>query len=325
MHAHFYGGGLAALLTRRETAPYLRVASDGTRWMGAMNGEFPFSADYDDADAVLAQMDAQGISHRLITFPGALGVDLLPVDTCETAICAFNDHLAALGAQSSNRLIGLAGLPLADMDRARAELRRVRRALNLPGVILPGNYFLSLAEMEALRPILAEADAHGCHVMVHPGLKVGQSAPPPPSDHPQYRLSAVALQSSIADMALTLVLSDAVSAYPNVSFQVVNLGGTLPFIVERITAIAAHRNPNAPFPLERLRALWFDTASLGPNALRAAIALYGSARIMLGSDFPIFKGNPGDTVDGAGLDPATRAAISHGNAERLLRGLGWRG
>jgi predicted TIM-barrel fold metal-dependent hydrolase len=70
------------------------------------------------------------------------------------------------------------------------------------------------------------------------------------------------------------------------------LGGTLPFIFERIESIARHRNPDDPFPTERLRRLWYDCASLGPRALEAAVKLFGADRIMLGSDYPIFKDDP---------------------------------
>ena len=108
----------------------------------------------------------------------------------------------------------------------------------------------------------------------------------------QYRLSAVELQSSAAQAALTVILSDMLDTYPNITFQIVNLGGTLPFIFERMESIGRHRNPDDPFPTERLRQLWYDCASLGPRALEVAVKVLGADRIMLGSDFPIFKDDP---------------------------------
>jgi len=292
MHAHYYGGGLVETLEARTTRPYLRVREDGSRAMVAMNGEFPFTPAYHDHRVGLAEMRASGLTHRLLTFPGALGVDLLPAPEIAEAISAFNDHLADLFRETDGALIGLAGVPLADMDMACSELRRVRRDLGLPGVILPSDYFNSLSEMEEMRPLLATAQEVGCHIMLHPGLKVGAEPPPRPSDHMQYRLSAVDLQSSASQVALTVILSDMLDAYPNVSFQVVNLGGTLPFIFERIESIARHRNPDAPFPTDRLRRLYYDCASLGPRALEAAVKVLGADRIMLGSDYPIFKDDP---------------------------------
>ncbi|MEM9577794.1 MAG: amidohydrolase family protein [Pseudomonadota bacterium] len=319
MHAHFYGGGLVEVLRARKSTPYLRDRSDGVTVMVAMNGEFPFTPQYHDHTVGLADMAAQGLTNRLVTFPGALGVDLLPAAEIATAISDFNNNLAHLQKTTDGALIGLAGLPLADMDLACAEVKRIRRDLGLPGVILPSNYFNAIAEAEVLNPLFAAANELGCHIMVHPGLKVGQQPPPRPADLLQYRLSAVDLQSAASQSALTLILSDMLEAYPDISFQVVNLGGTLPFIFERIESIARHRNPDAPFPTERLRRLWYDCASLGPRALEAAVKLFGADRIMLGSDYPIFKDDPyAHALLPADLSDAEKEQIAWRNAEDLL-------
>ncbi len=322
MHSHFYGGGLVETLQKRTARPYLRQRSDGTAGMVAMNGEFPFTPQYHDWQVGLADMKAQGLTHRLITFPGALGVDLLPAEDIATAISAYNDHLAELYQITDGALIGLAGLPLDNLDLAVAELLRIRRDLRLPGVILPSNYFNTLAEAETLQPLLKAADQVGCHMMLHPGLKVGQEPPPRPADLMQYRLSAIDVQSSASQVALTVILSDMLDAYPSVSFQVVNLGGTLPFIFERIESIARHRNPDQPFPTERLKRLWYDCASLGPRALEAAVKVLGADRIMLGSDYPIFKDDPyAHALVPADLTNEEKDAIAWKNAKRLFDGL----
>lgn len=322
MHAHFYGGGLADTLRARSARPFVRRRANGTEAMVAMNGEFPFEPDHFDIEAGLAQMDAQGLTHRLLTFPGALGVDVLPVEEVNSAIAAFNTHLADLGATTSGRIFGLGGLPLADIPLAAREVRRIRRELRLPGIILPSNYFNSITEARELAPILAAANETGCHIMIHPGLKVGEEPPPPPADFPQYRTSAVALQSQIAQNVLTLILSNIEETWPRISFQIVNLGGTIPFIFERMEAIARHRNADEPFPSRRLRNLWYDCASLGPRALEAAAALYGADRIFLGSDYPIFHDDPfARAVEPASLDDKEKEMIAGGNAMALIESL----
>ena len=319
MHSHFYGGGLVETLRARTKRPFLRDREDGVTVMVAMNGEFPFTEDYFDPMVGLAGMRASGLTHRLLTFPGALGVDLLPADEISGAISTYNDHLADLGTETNGALIGLAGVPLDDLDLACAEVRRVRRDLGLPGFILPSNYFNSLAEADSLRPLLDAANEYGCHVMLHPGLKVGQEPPPRPADLMQYRLSAIDLQSSASQVALTVILSDLLDTYPDITFQVVNLGGTLPFIFERIESIARHRNPDDPFPTHRLRRLWYDCASLGPRALEAAVKVLGADRIMLGSDYPIFKDDPyAHAVVPADLTDAEKKQVSWKTAHDLL-------
>ena len=319
MHAHFYGGGLVEALHARSRRPYLRTRDDGVEVMVAMNAEFPFKPDYFDHHVGVAQMRAQGLTHRMLTFPGALGVDVLPVAEAAAAISAFNDYLAKLGTETGGTLIGLAGLLMADPVLAASELRRIRYDLGLPGAILPSNYFNSIAGMQSLAPLLAAADETGSLLMLHPGLKAGEEPPPLPDDHPQYRTSAVALQAQASQNVLTLVLSDVLDAFPRICFQVVNLGGTLPFIFERMESIARHRNADEPFPTERLRRIWYDCASLGPRALEAAAKLYGADRIMMGSDYPIFFDSPYDrAVRPAALDDEDKERIAGGTAAALL-------
>jgi aminocarboxymuconate-semialdehyde decarboxylase len=323
MHAHFYGGGLAEALRRRTARPCLRTDPNGNEFLVAMNSDFPFTAPYFDIATGLAQMRSLGITHRLLTFPGSLGFDVVPATECAAPIAAFNDHLATIGRDTGGAIIGLAGLPLADLERAGAELARVRRELNLPGAIIPSNYFNSIADARRMAPLLEVANRHGAHLMLHPGLRDGEDVPAPVHDHPQYRVSAVALQSQVSQNVLTLVLSEVLDAYPAISFHVVNLGGTVPFIFERMESIALHRSPDGPFPTGKLRRIWYDCASLGPRALEAAVKVYGADRIMLGSDYPIFNSDPYATaVAPAALSDEERDQVASGTARRLLERLG---
>ena len=322
MHAHYYGGGLVPFLRSRSVRPFLRVREDGSEVMMAMNGEFPFTPAHHDHRVGLARMAEIGLTRRMLTFPGALCVDALPAAEVAGPIAAFNDHLAELGAATGGALVGLGGLPLADMELAAREVVRVRRELRLPGVILPSDYFNTLEDARRLEPLFRAASDCGCLLMLHPGPMAGQAPAPLAADFPQYRTSVIALQSQAAQTALTVVLSGMLDAYPGLRVQVVNLGGTLPFVFERLEAVARHRNPAQPFPTGALRRLWYDCASLGPRALEAAVRLYGADRIMLGSDFPIFHDDPwSNALAPAEISDEARAWIAWRTADALLSGL----
>lgn len=317
MHAHFYGGGLAEMLAGRTTRPCVRETPDGPVML-AMNGEFPFTRSHHDHALGLAEMAGQGVTRRMLTFPGALCADVLPLAESLPAIRSFNDHMAALRARTGGRLTALAGLPLADMDEAARELVRVRRELRLPGAIVPSNYFNTIGEARALEPVLKAANETGALLMLHPGLKVGEAPPVLAADHPQYRTSAVALQAQASQVVLTLILSDLLDIFPDIAFQAINLGGTIPFIVERMESIGRHRNGDRPFPTDRLKRLWYDAASLGPRALEAAVKLYGADRIMAGSDYPIFHDSPLDAIRGAAISDGEKEQVAWRTAEALL-------
>ena len=264
-------------------------------------------------------MQSIGLSQRLLTFPGALCLDVLPYSEIGAAISEYNGFLSNLQRETAGRIIGLGGVPLADMAQAGAELYRVRRDLHLPGIILPSNYFNSIDEAKLLEPLFEAANETNALIMLHPGPKVGEPVLAYSNDFPQYRNSVINLQSQISQTALTLILSDILDHYPKIRFQVVNLGGTLPFVFERMESVARHRNPDHPFPRDKLKRIWYDCASLGPHALEAAVKLYGAERIMMGSDWPIFKEDPWQTaVQPANLSDEEKMLIRYGTATALL-------
>jgi aminocarboxymuconate-semialdehyde decarboxylase len=254
-----------------------------------------------------------------MTFPGALGVDAMPVADVGAMIRAFNDHLAEICRGSGGRLYGLAGLPLDDIAASASEMRRARVELGLLGAILPGNFFLGVARAETLRPVFAAANETGALLLIHPGVAPGDEVPAPYPDNSVYRMSGLALQASVSQMGITLMYGDLLDAYPNVAVHLVNLGGTLPFILERLEGIASSRNLPGAKPSERLRRLYYDCASLGPRALELAVKVIGADRIMLGTDYPIFKPNPlQDVVAKAEISDADRALVSGGTAQSII-------
>ena len=322
MHSHHYGG-LVASLRDRTQRPTVSTDAAGRFVLNAMTASTVMSDGYTAIDARMAFLDREGLSRQLVTFPGAHGVDALPVDEALTIVRATNDHLAEICRQSGGRLIGLGGLPLADTTLAAAEMVRVRRELGLLGAILPGNYFMSVAAMEQLHSVLSAANRVRALVMVHPGLMPGELPPAPYADASVLRASALNLQASLSHMVVTVATSGVLDRYPDVAFQVVNLGGTLPFILERIDAIAATRELPALVTVEKLRRMVYDTASLGPRAIELAVKVIGADRMMLGTDYPIFEpvGVRGSVLD-AEIPDACKHAILDGTAEAVIKARG---
>ncbi len=130
-------------------------------------------------------------------------------------------------------------------------------------------------------------------MFVHPGpLAAGfgastepQTLPPPvrPGDNASYRVGAQHIQSRISSAAITLTLTDFLDAYPDVTVQVANLGGTLPFIIDLFDS-SDIRDAGAPHPRPGLRRIFVDTASLGAGPIALAAAVFGADRLLFGTD-----------------------------------------
>lgn len=318
MHSHYYGGLVDGLLNR-DVRPFVTRSPDGTLTLHGMTASTVMTADYVDLDPRLKFMDERRIASQLLTFPGALGVDVIADRAVFHAVLRFNSTLADICRDSGGRFHGVAGLPLADMPASTSEMRRIRRDLGLAGAILPGNYFLSIDSARRLAPVFEAANAERALLMIHPGLMVGESAPAPYPDTNVQRSSSLALQASLSQMALTVVTARLAEQFPNIVFQLVNLGGTLPFIIERMEAVAISREPYTPFPRGALRGMVYDCASLGPRALELAVKVFGADRVMLGTDYPIFSPDAvRDTVEAAGLSDSDRRSVLYGTATNVL-------
>eukprot|EP01037_Dinobryon_pediforme_P004293 gene4293-4343_t len=253
-------------MAARSSVP--KVGTEGgVRWMVTPTSRFPLTGGFVSLDERLAWMDRQGITTQLITFPGALGPDVLPIAESRALVADVNDELSSVCATHPNRFLALAGLPLADLDAAAAEMHRAISKLNLLGAILPSHYFHSLAGIDALAPVLEVANAVGAHLMLHPGQRHDESlAPRVWPDLTMHRASTIELHGGITHALVSLIHSDAMTKYPDITWQVVNLGGSFPFLVERMDHIVATRDPNAPRPSTMLGDIVFDCASLGPRA-----------------------------------------------------------
>ena len=319
-HAHFYGETLFRHLATRTQVP--RVESDaGRRFMVTPTSRLELTGGFVSLPERLRWMDSQGIDRQLITFPGALGPEVLPIGEALLLVRDVNDELAATCAAHPQRFTALAGLPLADMEHSARELERAVRTLGLAGAIIPSNYFLTLAGIDALSPVLEVADAVGAHLMLHPGQRHDESlAPKHYADLTMHRASTIDLHAGITHALVSLIHSDATRKHPHITWQVVNLGGTFPFVVERMDHIVATRDPAAPRPSTLLGDIVFDCASLGPRALELAVAVFGADHVMFGTDYPIFTSNvSARALADAKLTPAERELVAYGTARRVFR------
>ena len=170
--------------------------------------------------------------------------------------------------------------------------------------------------------MLAAADRLGSHLFVHPGpvaLPPERMVRGSPGHETWQRRIVLETQARLSETIVTLGLSGLLDGHPGVTVQVANLGGAIPFLVERMDEVA--RGEGGPLPSERLHRgrLCVDTASFGPRAIAQAVACFGAERVLLGSDCPIFDaGRAVQAVEAAGLDVGAKALVLGGNARRLF-------
>jgi predicted TIM-barrel fold metal-dependent hydrolase len=234
-----------------------------------------------------------------------------------------NDGFSATCQKHPGRFAAFAALPLTDMSAAVAEFER---ALGLPGVVgaqLPGNYFLTRADAEAIRPVLEVANRHRAVLLIHHGPRPGDAFPKVggDTDNARRRNGTLDMQASLSSVMVTLCLTDVLAAYPDVTVVVHNLGGNIPYEVERMDHRSLLDTPDEELPSSRFRRakVYVDCNSFGPRAIEAAVSLYGSERIVCGTDGSEFGCDwTRKALADAQIGEEAREQILHRNAAAMM-------
>ncbi|MCZ6860435.1 MAG: amidohydrolase family protein [Alphaproteobacteria bacterium] len=318
-HCHWLPPTLAEALRARVTAPRIVAGPKGER-LEVYRESLPVGLDLTEIDRRLAFMDRHGVETQVLSLPGLFGIDSLPVDEAAPLVRAFNDALAETIAGQPGRFAGFATIPLADATAAVSELQRVLARPGFVGVILPVDGFQTLAHTQALAPILETADAMAAHIFIHPGPMPGAGVGTVERDNDNMRHIVLDVQARLSSVVVTLAMTNFLETYPRLTVQVANLGGAIPFLVERMDHVSSVRTPEAPLPSSRFGRLYVDTASFGPRAIALAAEVFGRERVLLGTDCPIFEtGRTLEALRSSGLPATDITAILKGNGATLLR------
>jgi aminocarboxymuconate-semialdehyde decarboxylase len=178
IHAHWRPAEVAEALRARSKEPRILRNNDGIEVLKSRMSEEPLDSAFDDVDFHLGRMDRQGVEVSVLSLLGSFcWIESQPLDVSGPLCRRVNDRFSAICAEHSGRFAAFAALPLTDMSAAAAELDR---ALALPGVVgaqLPGNYFLTRADAEAVRPLLEVANRHRALLLIHHGPRPGDAFP----------------------------------------------------------------------------------------------------------------------------------------------------
>jgi len=325
MHAHWRPAELADALRRRTGEPRIVRNQDGVEVLKSPRmSEEPLATAFDHVDFHLERMDRQAVRMSVLSLLGSFcWIESQPMDIAVPLCRVVNDRLSAICQEHPGRFAAYAALPLTDMSAAAAELER---ALGLPGVIgaqLPGNAFLTSRDAEAMRPLLDVANRRRAVLFVHHGPRPGDAFPrvAGDTDNARRRNGTLDMQASLSSVMVTLCLTDYLASYPEARIHVHNLGGNIPYEVERMDHRCLLDTPHEELPSARFRkaGVYVDCNSFGSRAIEAAVRLYGADRIVCGTDGTEFGCDwTRKALDEAQIGADAREQILNGNAAAML-------
>jgi predicted TIM-barrel fold metal-dependent hydrolase len=272
-----------------------------------------------DADFAerFAAMDRAHVDKQILSVSGVSPYSLEEKNAIEGARFA-NDLYANLAKEMPARFAAFGVLPMPHVKSAIAETARCLDELDMWGVTMNTSILGTTLADPAFDPIYADLDKRGAVLFIHPaGLAC--SSTELVANGLTWPLGAP-FEDSMA--ILELLQAGFTQRFPRVKVIVPHLGGTLPFLIQRLDHMAQRYMPGKGVPREELRKFWYDTVNGHPPSLRLAIETFGLDRLVFGTDWPFWKGEAhqlaADFLDQAGLTAAQIAQIDSGNAKALF-------
>lgn len=319
-HSHVITPGELAFLSKRNAPPRVFTDAKGRTLFQnvttvSSEARRPSETSPSDLDARIRNLDAHNVKRQVLSYTVAIGYDAtLPIAEQRELFRGLNDELAGIIQKYPGRFLGVAALPSSDPQWAAQELARAHKDLRLIGGALPLNAFATLEGAMTLGPLFAEGQKHGSHFFIHraPASSKVPGQPPLilPTDTESVRWGVIS-NTHLVNGAITLGLTDFLNPYPDVSVEVIMLGGFLPYIISSLHG----RGFGAPVaikdPVAKLRRLYFDPGpySLNPEWVRLAVSHLGADRILFGTDYGVGGGTHGDVGPAiATLDQALKSA-----------------
>ncbi len=232
-------------------------------------------------DVRVATMDAAGVDVQVLsTQPTWLA--MLPAGRAAELAAGINDELVEAADRYPGRFLVSATLPFPHVAETVAEIERLAAHPLVRGGFIDcvnAPYTIDEARFDPIYMKLAELRMPA---VLHPAPPM-----PPGSLYDDFSaISIVGMMANLSASALRLIVRGTLDRVPDLDVIVPQLGGTIPFLMQR--AIDLNLGGTEHDLLHYLRnRMWLDSNSLWPPALRCAIDTVGVDRIVFGSDYPL--------------------------------------
>ncbi len=248
----------------------------------------------------------------------------LPMPDGGTLIRYLNDRIAEMVALAPERFVGLGAVPLQDVDAAIRELDYLQKNLEFAGAEIASHVNgVSIGDAR-FEPFFAAAEQMGAAIFVHALRPAGQERIVGP-----FPEQAVCFPGDIALACASMITGGIGARHPRLRIAFSHGGGAMAILLPRLVhawnAIPKARESLAESPATTAKRFFYDHLVFDPAAVKFLVERFGASQIVVGSDYPFNMGDadPLGTLEKAGLEAATVAAVTAGNALRFLGLKAW--
>jgi aminocarboxymuconate-semialdehyde decarboxylase len=320
VHNHFYPPEYLAALERGTSVVKVTHDQAGNplvHYPGDYNIVVRGHRDIAYRDGVLEQ---EGVDRQVISLTTP-GTHVEAPAVAARLATVTNDAFARIAADRPARFAAFATLPLCDPDASVREFVRAMDELKLAGAMLFSNVNGTGLDDARFWPLYEAANDRNAVLMIHPTYPVGVEAM---TEYWLMPLNGFLFDTTLA--ASKLVFSGVARRWPRIRWVLGHLGGTIPYLAERLDrGFEAFKECRAhidePPTAYLKRQFYYDTVNFSVAAQRLAIEFAGADHIVAGSDYPHQIGSIPKmltSVRALPIPDTDKDKILGGNLEKLL-------
>lgn len=270
-------------------------------------------------DKRLEDMAEVGFDKQILTL-SIPSVDIFPIKIAKELACVVNDAFAEICRDHPDHFMAFATLPFIDPEAAIVELERCIGDLGFKGACIGSNINGMNLDDKRLYPFYEKMAYYDLPIHIHP------RTPADKETFKDYRLGPmIGFEVDLSVAVVRLVMGGVLERYPDLKFIVSHLGGTIPYLAERIQN-CYEAYPECQVNISRpakeyLKDFYYDTVSFFEPALMCAYAFVGAEHLVLGSDYPHVIGDIGEaitSIEGLDIPTEEKERIFSGNMLRLM-------
>jgi aminocarboxymuconate-semialdehyde decarboxylase len=316
VHAHIMDRQYLDELQQVANLTLLREPSGKTYLRKGRHSYMYYREEMFDIDWRLREMDRKGIDMRILSLT-APNVYVWGREAQADVARRINDATARICKAHPDRFLGLASLPLKDVEAALTELERATQELGMVGAMIGSNIDGAPLNDPRFEPVWARINQLRLPVFEHPML------PKNTEDMEEFELPLRLGFVFDTTLAVTrMIYSGIFERYPDFPYIMAHTGGTLLMLLERLDngyrLFPDCREKINKLPSEYAGRLYYDTTSFFEPTLMLAHGYVGADRLLFGTDDPLIDSDTG-YVERLPISREDKAKILGGNAARLFK------
>ena len=262
--------------------------------------------------SLISWMDEQGIEQAWVSVPPPLYRAHLDEDSARAWCAYLNDTLEGICIKHRGRLEPLRHLPL---EHPALALEIARASGGKRYAAAAGGYEGTLSD-EAYETLWQTLDRQQAFLFLHPG----HCCDPRLAKFYLENLMGNPLETAVA--AAHLAFGGVATRHPRIRFCLAHGGGASAMLAGRYERGYQTKRPGVdlslPSPRTAFRGLFVDCIAHDAQALALSASVFGSTKILFGSDWPFPMGLPKPHEQLADVDPELLNSIRIENSRLLL-------